>query len=159
MPTDFFDPGRGGFYRAIGGWVSGYGARADFDDGDAVVGYPAGAGLGGGSHGRGGDDDDLKCVASSAEERDLQAVLHAGYRRHVWRCLRRLYSVEYRRERDSAVHIGVPIELFHSHTFQGLRLTPTNEDARPGYAAPLGLVGGFFDAIGGCGWGRLSPRR
>lgn len=29
------------------------------------------------------------------------------------------------------------------------------EDARPGYAAPLGLVGGFLDAIGGGGWGPL----
>jgi uncharacterized membrane protein YfcA len=30
-----------------------------------------------------------------------------------------------------------------------------SEDARPGYAAPLGLVGGFLDAIGGGGWGPL----
>ena len=29
------------------------------------------------------------------------------------------------------------------------------EDARPSYAAPLGLVGGFLDAIGGGGWGPL----
>jgi uncharacterized protein len=29
------------------------------------------------------------------------------------------------------------------------------EDARPGYGAPLGLVGGFLDAIGGGGWGPL----
>jgi uncharacterized membrane protein YfcA len=29
------------------------------------------------------------------------------------------------------------------------------EDARPGYAPPLGLVGGFLDAIGGGGWGPL----
>src|SRR5262245_61091823 len=28
-------------------------------------------------------------------------------------------------------------------------LAPTNEDAKVGYAAPLGLVGGFLDAIGG----------
>jgi uncharacterized membrane protein YfcA len=39
--------------------------------------------------------------------------------------------------------------------FKALRLAPTNEDARPGYAAPLGLVGGFLDAIGGGGWGPL----
>jgi uncharacterized membrane protein YfcA len=35
------------------------------------------------------------------------------------------------------------------------RLAPTSEDATPGYAAPLGLVGGFLDAIGGGGWGPL----
>jgi uncharacterized membrane protein YfcA len=29
------------------------------------------------------------------------------------------------------------------------------EDARPGYAPPLGLIGGFLDAIGGGGWGPL----
>jgi uncharacterized membrane protein YfcA len=29
------------------------------------------------------------------------------------------------------------------------------DDARPGYAAPLGLTGGFLDAIGGGGWGPL----
>ena len=29
------------------------------------------------------------------------------------------------------------------------------EDARTGYAPPLGLVGGFLDAIGGGGWGPL----
>jgi uncharacterized protein len=29
------------------------------------------------------------------------------------------------------------------------------EDARPSYAPPLGLVGGFLDAIGGGGWGPL----
>jgi uncharacterized membrane protein YfcA len=29
------------------------------------------------------------------------------------------------------------------------------EDARPGFAPPLGLVGGFLDAIGGGGWGPL----
>jgi hypothetical protein len=29
------------------------------------------------------------------------------------------------------------------------------EDARPAYAPPLGLVGGFLDAIGGGGWGPL----
>jgi uncharacterized membrane protein YfcA len=39
--------------------------------------------------------------------------------------------------------------------FKALRLAPTNEDAKPGYAAPLGLVGGFLDAIGGGGWGPL----
>ena len=35
------------------------------------------------------------------------------------------------------------------------RLAPTNEDAKVGYAAPLGLVGGFLDAVGGGGWGPL----
>lgn len=39
--------------------------------------------------------------------------------------------------------------------FKAVRLAPTNEDAKPGYAAPLGLVGGFLDAIGGGGWGPL----
>jgi uncharacterized membrane protein YfcA len=39
--------------------------------------------------------------------------------------------------------------------FKAIRLAPTNEDAKPGYAAPLGLVGGFLDAIGGGGWGPL----
>jgi hypothetical protein len=37
---------------------------------------------------------------------------------------------------------------------KALRVAPA-EDARPGYAAPLGLVGGFLDAIGGGGWGPL----
>ena len=35
------------------------------------------------------------------------------------------------------------------------RLSPTNEDAKVGYAAPLGLIGGFLDAIGGGGWGPM----
>ncbi len=35
------------------------------------------------------------------------------------------------------------------------KLAPTNEDAKVGYAAPLGLVGGFLDAIGGGGWGPM----
>lgn len=35
------------------------------------------------------------------------------------------------------------------------RFSPTTEDARPGHAAPLGLVGGFLDAIGGGGWGPM----
>jgi hypothetical protein len=30
-----------------------------------------------------------------------------------------------------------------------------SDDAKPGYAAPLGLVGGFLDAIGGGGWGPM----
>ena len=35
------------------------------------------------------------------------------------------------------------------------RLAPTSEDAKIEYAAPLGLVGGFLDAVGGGGWGPL----
>jgi uncharacterized membrane protein YfcA len=35
------------------------------------------------------------------------------------------------------------------------KLAPTNEDAKVEYAAPLGLVGGFLDAVGGGGWGPL----
>lgn len=35
------------------------------------------------------------------------------------------------------------------------KLAPTNEDAKVGYAAPLGLVGGFLDAVGGGGWGPM----
>lgn len=35
------------------------------------------------------------------------------------------------------------------------KLAPTNEDAKVGYAASLGLVGGFLDAVGGGGWGPL----
>jgi uncharacterized protein len=35
------------------------------------------------------------------------------------------------------------------------RLAPTDEDAKIGYAAPLGLLGGFLDAIGGGGWGPM----
>jgi hypothetical protein len=35
------------------------------------------------------------------------------------------------------------------------KLAPANEDAQVGYAAPLGLVGGFLDAIGGGGWGPM----
>ena len=35
------------------------------------------------------------------------------------------------------------------------KLAPTDEDAKVGYAAPLGLVGGFLDAIGGGGWGPM----
>ena len=38
---------------------------------------------------------------------------------------------------------------------KAMRLAPSNEDARVGYAAPLGLVGGFLDAVGGGGWGPL----
>jgi uncharacterized membrane protein YfcA len=34
-------------------------------------------------------------------------------------------------------------------------ISPTDEDAKVGYAAPLGLVGGFLDAIGGGGWGPM----
>jgi len=32
---------------------------------------------------------------------------------------------------------------------KAVKLTPTNEDAKVGYAAPLGLVGGFLDAARG----------
>jgi uncharacterized membrane protein YfcA len=35
------------------------------------------------------------------------------------------------------------------------RLAPTSEDAKVEYGAPLGLVGGFLDAVGGGGWGPL----
>ena len=38
---------------------------------------------------------------------------------------------------------------------KAVNLAPTNEDAKVGYAAPLGLVGGFLDAIGGGGWGPM----
>jgi len=38
---------------------------------------------------------------------------------------------------------------------KAIRLSPTQEDAKAGYAAPLGLVGGFLDAIGGGGWGPM----
>jgi uncharacterized membrane protein YfcA len=38
---------------------------------------------------------------------------------------------------------------------KALRLSPVTEDARPGHAAPLGLVGGFLDAVGGGGWGPM----
>lgn len=38
---------------------------------------------------------------------------------------------------------------------RAVRLAPVNEDATVGYAAPLGLVGGFLDAIGGGGWGPM----
>ncbi len=34
------------------------------------------------------------------------------------------------------------------------RMTPI-EDARPDYAPPLGLIGGFLDAVGGGGWGPM----
>jgi hypothetical protein len=35
------------------------------------------------------------------------------------------------------------------------RLSPVDQDATANYAAPLGLVGGFLDAIGGGGWGPM----
>ena len=38
---------------------------------------------------------------------------------------------------------------------KAVRLSPTNEEAKVGYAAPLGLIGGFLDAIGGGGWGPM----
>ena len=38
---------------------------------------------------------------------------------------------------------------------KAVKLAPTNEDAKVGYAAPLALVGGFLDAVGGGGWGPL----
>jgi len=38
---------------------------------------------------------------------------------------------------------------------RAVRLAPVDEDAKVGYAAPLGLVGGFLDAIGGGGWGPM----
>ena len=37
---------------------------------------------------------------------------------------------------------------------RAFRVVPT-EDARFGYAPPLGLVGGFLDAVGGGGWGPI----
>jgi uncharacterized protein len=36
-----------------------------------------------------------------------------------------------------------------------IRPAPAHKDAKPGYASPLGLVGGFLDAIGGGGWGSM----
>jgi len=38
---------------------------------------------------------------------------------------------------------------------KAFRLSPTSDDAKTGHAAPLGLVGGFLDAIGGGGWGPI----
>lgn len=38
---------------------------------------------------------------------------------------------------------------------KALKLAPTSEDAGTSFAPPLGLVGGFLDAIGGGGWGPL----
>lgn len=38
---------------------------------------------------------------------------------------------------------------------KAFRLSPTSDDAKIGHAAPLGLVGGFLDAIGGGGWGPM----
>ncbi|KAF0127899.1 MAG: hypothetical protein FD152_2449 [Xanthobacteraceae bacterium] len=38
---------------------------------------------------------------------------------------------------------------------KAFRLSPTSDDAKTGHAAPLGLVGGFLDAIGGGGWGPM----
>lgn len=38
---------------------------------------------------------------------------------------------------------------------RAVRLAPVDEDAKAGYAGPLGLVGGFLDAIGGGGWGPM----
>jgi len=37
---------------------------------------------------------------------------------------------------------------------RAFRMTPV-EDAKPDYAPPLGLIGGFLDAIGGGGWGPM----
>jgi uncharacterized protein len=37
---------------------------------------------------------------------------------------------------------------------RAFRMTPI-DDAKPDYAAPLGLVGGFLDAVGGGGWGPM----
>jgi uncharacterized membrane protein YfcA len=38
---------------------------------------------------------------------------------------------------------------------KAFRLSPTSDDAKTAHAAPLGLVGGFLDAIGGGGWGPM----
>lgn len=38
---------------------------------------------------------------------------------------------------------------------KALQLAPVTEDAKVSYAPPLGLVGGFLDAIGGGGWGPM----
>jgi uncharacterized protein len=38
---------------------------------------------------------------------------------------------------------------------KALQVAPLTEDARASYAPPLGLVGGFLDAIGGGGWGPM----
>jgi uncharacterized membrane protein YfcA len=37
---------------------------------------------------------------------------------------------------------------------RAMKMAPV-DDARPDYAAPLGLVGGFLDAVGGGGWGPM----
>jgi uncharacterized protein len=37
---------------------------------------------------------------------------------------------------------------------RAFRVAPA-EDARPAYAPPLGLIGGFLDAVGGGGWGPI----
>jgi uncharacterized protein len=39
--------------------------------------------------------------------------------------------------------------------FKAVRASRPTEDASIGYAAPLGLVGGFLDAVGGGGWGPM----
>lgn len=38
---------------------------------------------------------------------------------------------------------------------KAVRFSRPREDAKVGYAAPLGVVGGFLDAVGGGGWGPM----
>ncbi len=92
---------------------------------------------------------------------------HAWFRNVDWRLFRRLAiagmiggvlgALVLSRIDGKAIQPFVAAYLLIMGGFilmRAFRMTPV-EDAKPDYAPPLGLIGGFLDAVGGGGWGPM----
>jgi uncharacterized protein len=92
---------------------------------------------------------------------------HAWYRNIDWRLFRRLAiagvvggvlgALILSQINGKAIQPFVAAYLLIMGVFilmRAFRMTPL-EDAKPDFAPPLGLVGGFLDAVGGGGWGPM----
>jgi uncharacterized protein len=95
------------------------------------------------------------------------ALAHAWYRNIDWRLFRRLAvagvvggvlgALVLSQVNGKAIQPFVAAYLLVMGLFilmRAFRMTPP-ADARPDFAPPLGLVGGFLDAVGGGGWGPM----
>jgi uncharacterized protein len=92
---------------------------------------------------------------------------HAWYRNIDWRLFRRLAlagvvggvlgALVLSQVNGKAIQPFVAAYLLIMGFFilmRAFRMSPV-DDAKPDYAPPLGLVGGFLDAVGGGGWGPM----
>jgi uncharacterized protein len=97
----------------------------------------------------------------------VSGLSHAWYRNIDWRLFRRLAiagvvggvlgALILSQINGKAIQPFVAAYLLIMGVFilmRAFRMTP-QEDAKPDFAPPLGLVGGFLDAVGGGGWGPM----